>query len=71
MAQLPHQVVGIPFVTPALIDTAHRNGIAVQVWTVDEAAAMNALLDAGADGIITDRPDTLRSVMLERGLWRG
>lgn len=71
VAQLPHTIAGVTFVTPALIETAHRHGIAVQVWTVDDEPAMHTLLDAGADGIITDRPDTLRSVMLERGLWRG
>lgn len=71
LAQLPYAFGGLRFLTPGLIDAAHRQGIAVQAWTVDEAPDMRALLDAGVDGIITDRPDTLRSVMLERGLWRG
>jgi glycerophosphoryl diester phosphodiesterase len=30
---------------------------------------MRRLLDVGVDGIMTDRIDTLRSVMVERGSW--
>jgi glycerophosphoryl diester phosphodiesterase len=52
-----------------LVGMAHERGIAVLVWTVDEPAWMNRLLDAGADGVITDRPDLLREVMLSRGVW--
>jgi glycerophosphoryl diester phosphodiesterase len=32
---------------------------------------MTELLDLGVDGIITDRPDLLKEVLLERGLWEG
>ena len=37
--------------------------------TVDDPATMDRLLDAGVDGIITDRPDVLRTVMIQRGTW--
>ena len=37
------------------------------VWTIDDGEEMGSLLDLGVDGIITDRPDTLREVMKERG----
>ena len=30
---------------------------------------MRALLDMGVDGIITDRPDLLREVLIGRGEW--
>jgi glycerophosphoryl diester phosphodiesterase len=36
---------------------------------VDDAADMHRLLDLGADGIMTDRIDTLRDVMVARGHW--
>jgi glycerophosphoryl diester phosphodiesterase len=39
------------------------------VWTVNEATRMSGLLDLGVDGIMTDRPDTLRAVLQERGQW--
>jgi len=40
-----------------LIDQAHDLGLLVIPWTVNEATDMTRLLDLGADGIITDRPD--------------
>ena len=41
----------------------------MHVWTVDDPAAMQRMLDAGVDGIITDRTDLLRDVLIERGQW--
>jgi glycerophosphoryl diester phosphodiesterase len=37
------------------------------VWTVDDEPTMNAMLDAGFDGIITDRPDRFPAVLAARG----
>lgn len=54
-------------VTRRLVDTAHRLGKHVHVWTIDEAEEMHRLLDLGVDGIVTDRIDTLRDVLAERG----
>ena len=50
-------------VSPRFIRYAHENGVAVQVWTVDREADMQRLLDWGADGIITDRPDVAVDVV--------
>jgi glycerophosphoryl diester phosphodiesterase len=55
----PHFVLA----TPELVDEAHAEGLAVHVYTVDDPAQMKALLDAGVDGIFTNRPDTMRSVL--------
>ena len=55
-------------VTPAMITEAHGLGLSVIPWTVNEAADMNALMDLGVDGLITDYPTRLRAVMADRGL---
>ncbi|MDA2809716.1 glycerophosphodiester phosphodiesterase family protein [Nocardiopsis sp. RSe5-2] len=57
-----------PYVTGEMVDRAHERGIAVIPWTVDDEATMHKLMDDGVDGLITDYPDRLRSVMAERGL---
>lgn len=69
-AQIPPvDFKGRPLATPELIDVAHRHGVAVHIWTIDDAAEMHRLLDLGVDGIMTDRPAVLRQVLEERGQW--
>ncbi|MDL2292366.1 hypothetical protein LJC17_02040 [Acholeplasma sp. OttesenSCG-928-E16] len=51
--------------TKRIIDDLHRHGIAVVFWTVDDVDDMKLLIDLGADGIITDRPDLLENVLTE------
>ena len=57
--------------SPGLLQAAHRSGKQVHVWTVDDAETMNRLIDVGVDGIFTDRIDTLKDVLQQRGLWAG
>lgn len=71
MAQVPLRYGRLGVVDETFVRMAHRIGAEVHVWTVDEAAQMRALLDMGVDGIVTDRPDTLREVLRERGAWHG
>jgi glycerophosphoryl diester phosphodiesterase len=68
-AQVPDRLGRLRVVTPALVKLAHARGQRLHVWTVDDAADMHRLLDLGADGIMTDRIDTLRDVMVARGHW--
>ncbi|WP_085066134.1 glycerophosphodiester phosphodiesterase family protein [Catenuloplanes japonicus] len=56
-----------PYVTAALVRHAHRNGIKVIPWTVDDVPTMTKLLDDGVDGLITDYPDRLRTLLASRG----
>ncbi|HET6626830.1 MAG TPA: glycerophosphodiester phosphodiesterase [Nocardioidaceae bacterium] len=69
--QVPHRHRGLTIVTPKLIARAHELGKPVHVWTVDDPAEMRHLLDLGVDGLMTDRTDLLREVLVERGQWSG
>jgi glycerophosphoryl diester phosphodiesterase len=64
--QIPVSVSGLRFLTPRLLEAAHRLGIAVHVWTIDEPAEMRELLDLGVDGVMSDVPDRLLEVMRTR-----
>lgn len=55
--------------TPGLIAAAHARGKHVHVWTINDAPVMHDLIDRGVDGIVTDRIDVLKDVLVERGLW--
>ena len=61
------RVAGSVFVD---LETAHRFGVQVHVWTIDDRAEMTRLLDLGVDGIMTDRPQVLKDLLVERGEWR-
>ncbi|MFZ2650492.1 MAG: glycerophosphodiester phosphodiesterase [Burkholderiaceae bacterium] len=47
--------------------TAQALGLKVVVWTVNEAADIEKMLDLGVDGIISDRPDRVRAALAARG----
>ncbi len=68
--QVPHRSGPITVVTPGLVRRAHRAGVHVHVWTIDDPAEMSVLLDLGVDGLFTDRTDVLRDVLVKRGNWR-
>ncbi len=68
-AQIPVSNHGIPLADEALIARAHELGLQVHVWTIDEPAEMNRLIDLGVDGLMTDRSAVLKAVLVERGLW--
>ncbi|WP_461163640.1 glycerophosphodiester phosphodiesterase family protein [Arthrobacter sp. R4-81] len=55
-------------VTPDMIAEAHQLGLPVIPWTVNTTEDMERLMDLGVDGIITDYPTRLRTLMDERGL---
>jgi glycerophosphoryl diester phosphodiesterase len=64
--QVPVGAGPLRVVTRRSIDVAHRLGLHVHVWTVDDADTMNRLLDLGVDGLISDRADVLQRVLRER-----
>jgi glycerophosphoryl diester phosphodiesterase len=55
--QIPERHSGLRIASAALLQTAQARGLNVQLWTINEQAAMRRLLDLGAQGLITDYPD--------------
>jgi glycerophosphoryl diester phosphodiesterase len=68
-AQVPARVGRRIFVDARYVAAAHRLGVPVHAWTVNEAGEMTRLLDLGVDGIMTDRADVLRDLLIARGQW--
>lgn len=64
--QIPPSYESWQLVTPESVDFAHRIGLEVHVWTVNEEAAMRELLDMGVDGLISDYPRRLLDVIRSR-----
>jgi glycerophosphoryl diester phosphodiesterase len=69
-AQVPVKQGPLTVTNAAFVERAHALGLAVHVWTIDEPDEIRRLLDLGVDGIMTDKPEVLRTVFQERGLWQ-
>lgn len=68
-AQVPTTAGPLTIVSEKFVERAHRRGLQVHVWTIDDAAEMERLIDLEVDGIMTDQPEVLKSVLVARGLW--
>jgi glycerophosphoryl diester phosphodiesterase len=68
-AQVPLRYKGVKIVDRRFVNYAHKLGMQVHVWTVDDPAQMRELLDLGVDGIMTDHIEVLREVLHQRGQW--
>ena len=71
LAQLPRAHGPLTVVDPGLLRTAGRAGLEVHVWTVDDPTEMSELLSMGVDGLISNRPDLLRDMLVARDRWAG
>jgi glycerophosphoryl diester phosphodiesterase len=69
IAQVPVRQGRVVVADARFVARAHAAGVAVHIWTIDDAAEMERLLDLGVDGIMTDRPAVLREVFEARGAW--
>jgi glycerophosphoryl diester phosphodiesterase len=67
---VPSRLGRLVFIDRRLVTTAHQLGLQVHAWTVNERADMHRLLALGVDGVMTDRADVLREVLVQRGQWR-
>jgi glycerophosphoryl diester phosphodiesterase len=67
--QVPTNFSGIPVITSDdFVKNANANGLAVHVWTINDRATMEQLLDWGVQGIMTDRPTLLEEILQARGV---
>ncbi len=73
--QIPTSAAGLDLSHPRVLNAAHTRGFRVQYWTINDTSEMDQLLEAGADGLITDFVDLGRhrlevhgaSDLLQRG----
>ncbi|MEV4110669.1 glycerophosphodiester phosphodiesterase family protein [Nonomuraea sp. NPDC049695] len=56
------------YVDSTMVSEAHARGLKVIPWTCDDPATIEALMDMGIDGIITDYPNRVRQIMADRGM---
>lgn len=56
-------MISIDLASPELVSQLHSMGKKVTVWTVNDPSAVDKCREAGADGLITDRPDYIREAL--------
>lgn len=66
--QIPPSFGDVALVTAESVELAHRLGLEVHVWTIDDPGEMAALLDLGVDALMTDVPPIAARLLRERGL---
>src|SRR5207244_11690858 len=66
--QVPPAFRDTAIVTAESVAAAHALGLEVHVWTINDEAEMEHLLDLGVDGIMTDFPARAAAVLRRRGL---
>lgn len=64
--QIPPSHESMLLATATSVAAAHALGLEMHVWTINEADQMRNLLDLGIDGILTDYPSRLLSVLVRR-----
>jgi glycerophosphoryl diester phosphodiesterase len=64
--EIPTHSSGFNLKDRRLIAGAHRLGMEIYYWTIDDPAEMRELLEMGADGLFTNRPDLLKALLEER-----
>jgi glycerophosphoryl diester phosphodiesterase len=60
--QIPTDFDGNPLITRESLDAAHRLGLFMHVWTINDPDEMRRLLEAGVDGVMSDFPGQLLQV---------
>lgn len=61
--QVPESIGGRTVLTREFIKAAHARNLQVHVWTINDEESMKRLIEMGVDGIMTDYPDRLISLL--------
>jgi glycerophosphoryl diester phosphodiesterase len=67
-ARLPMDFLSVntAAVSEGLISQAHKKGMAIHVWTVNDTVTMTRMVELGVDNVITDKPAEMRRLLEER-----
>jgi glycerophosphoryl diester phosphodiesterase len=64
--QIPTEDSNINLMDRKIIDGANRRGMDVHYWTINDLYTMEELIELGANGIMTDRPDLLLELLEDK-----
>ncbi|MBX3023845.1 glycerophosphodiester phosphodiesterase [bacterium] len=64
--QVPPAHGEVEIVSAASVAAAHRVGLEVHVWTINDAAEVERLLDLGVDGVMSDLPGLVATAVARR-----
>jgi len=67
MMSVPTSDSGYRLDTKEMIDAVHKRNMSITYWTINDKKTMRDLIEKGADGIITDRPDLMHELLIEMG----
>lgn len=67
--QIPRRAGRTTVLTARHVRAAHAASTQVHVWTINDPAEMAELIDLGVDGIVSDRADLLKELLVSRDLW--
>jgi glycerophosphoryl diester phosphodiesterase len=65
--QLPMEQSNLNLTRNHVINSAHKHNMAIHYWTIDDKEDMRMLIENGADGLMTDRPDIMLELLEEMG----
>ncbi len=68
-AQVSPMVRNRTLLDERFVAAAAEHDLPIHVWTIDDEAEMNRLLDLGVAGIMTDKPQVLKDVLVARNAW--
>ena len=58
-----HLMLNYRICTPRFITAAHRSGLLVYAWTVNNPKPIRRMIERGVDGVISNRPDLVQEAL--------